>query len=185
MFSTLFVWYTQPLSDKKCLSIGFHKTCHFFRFQGIANISSFVFQTCCLIYPTKSDKYFPSIGFHKTCHFFRFQGLANISSYVFLTFWSMYPALSEDLWFFEKVNSQNFIHYTDPVLSLRSNFCNLGILWCQEFGNIVMQSRKIKRPVGIYQDSSLLVWLVAEILLNSGWNAQVQSRKHPCVIEWF
>ena len=51
LFSTLFVWYTQPLSDKYFLSIGFHKTCHFFWFQGIANISSFVFHTFCLIHP--------------------------------------------------------------------------------------------------------------------------------------
>ena len=104
------------LSDPNFLSIGFHKTCHFFRFQGIADISSYVFHTFCLIYPALSDEKILSIGFHQTCHFFRFQGIANIPSFVFHTFCLIYPAMSEDLYFFEKVNSQNFIHCTDPVL---------------------------------------------------------------------
>ena len=65
--------------NKYFLSIGF-------RFQGIANISSYVFHTFCLIYPALSDKYFLSIGFHKTCHFFRYQGIANIPNYFFPPF---------------------------------------------------------------------------------------------------
>ena len=81
----------QALADKKYLSIGFHQTSHFFRFQGIANISSFVFHTFCLIYPASVRQKILSIGFHKTCHFFRFQGIANISSFVFHTFCLIYP----------------------------------------------------------------------------------------------
>ena len=76
------------------LGIGFRKTCQFFRFQGISNISSHVFHTFCLIYPAPSDEKILSFGFHKTCHFFRFQGIANISSYVFHSFSLIYPALS-------------------------------------------------------------------------------------------
>ena len=49
MFSTLFVWYTKLCQTKK-ISIGFHATCHFYRFQGISNISSYDFYTFCLIY---------------------------------------------------------------------------------------------------------------------------------------
>ena len=104
------------LSNDNFLSIGFHMTCHFFRFQGIANIASYVFHIFCLVYPALSDKKFLSIGFHKTCHIFRFQGIANISNYVFHTFCLIYPAYQRTWFFFVKVNSQNFIHCTDPVI---------------------------------------------------------------------
>ena len=60
------------LSDEHFGSIGFHKTCDVFRFQGIANIPSYVFHTVCWIYPVLSDENFGSIGFHKTCDVFRF-----------------------------------------------------------------------------------------------------------------
>ena len=83
------------LSDKYFLSIGFHMTCHLFRFQGIP---SYVFNTFCLIYPALSDENFLSIGFHiMTFHFFRFQGIAKIPNYVFHTFCLIYPAMAEDL----------------------------------------------------------------------------------------
>ena len=70
-FSTLFVWYTQPLSDNFFLSIGFHKTCHFSWFQGIANISSFVFHTFCLVYPASVRQNFSKYWFPKDLSFFR------------------------------------------------------------------------------------------------------------------
>ena len=89
----IFCLICPALSDEKNLSIDFHMTCHFFRFQGIANISSFVCHTFCMIYPALSDENFLSIGFLKTRHIFRFQGIANISSYVFHTFCLVYPAL--------------------------------------------------------------------------------------------
>ena len=136
------------MSDKSFLSIVFHAACHFFRFQGIANIPSYVFHTFCLIYQALSDEKFLSIGFPATCHFFQISRNCKYSKlcfphflfdipssirrknsnnwfpqdcnffqiYVFHTFCLIYPALSEDLSFFWKVNSQNFIHCTDPVL---------------------------------------------------------------------
>ena len=110
------IFHFGTMSDKKILRIGFHKTFYFFRFQGIANIPSCVFHTFCLIYPALSDQTFLSIGFHMSCHICRFQGIEKIPSYVFHTFCLIFPALSEDLYFFEKINSQNFIHCTDPVL---------------------------------------------------------------------
>ena len=45
-----YIWVYQTESVEKNLSIGFHMTCHFFRFQGISNISSYVFQIFCLVY---------------------------------------------------------------------------------------------------------------------------------------
>ena len=60
------IYHYGRLSDQNFLSIGFHESCHFFRFQEIANIPSYVFHTFCLIYPTLSDKKFLSIGFNMT-----------------------------------------------------------------------------------------------------------------------
>ena len=37
------IFHFGRLSDEKFLRIGFHKTCHIFRFHGIANIPSYVF----------------------------------------------------------------------------------------------------------------------------------------------
>ena len=92
-------FWSQQLWDQRIYiplwKIGFHMTCHFFRFQGIAIILSYVFHTFCLIYPAMSDNYFLSIGFHKTCYFFRFQGIANISSYDFYPFCLIYPVMSD------------------------------------------------------------------------------------------
>ena len=82
LFPTLSVWYTH-LSDEYFLSIGFCKTFHFFRFWGIANISSYVFHTFCLIYPAQLCK----------TNNFRFQEIANLSSYIFHTFCLIYPVL--------------------------------------------------------------------------------------------
>ena len=41
----------------------------------IANISSYVFHTFCMIYPALSDENFLRIGFHKTCHLSDFKEL--------------------------------------------------------------------------------------------------------------
>ena len=75
----------------------FHKTCHFSRFQIIANIPSHVFYTFCLMYPALSNRNFLTIGFHITCHFVIFKGIAKIPSYVFHTFCLIYPALSNKI----------------------------------------------------------------------------------------
>ena len=94
--------------DKKIISIGFHMTCHFFRFQGNANISSFVFHTLCLIYPALSDEnWFP----HYLSVFFRFQRIANIPSYIFHIFCLVYPALS-DKYFQGIVNISSYVFHT-------------------------------------------------------------------------
>ena len=113
------------MSDKYFLSIGLHKSCHIFRFHGIAYIPSNVFHTFCFIYPALSGKYFVCIGLQKTCIIFRFHVIANIPSFVFhtsLTNIVRFHGLKIFCFhrtynFFEKVNCQNFIHCTDPVLS--------------------------------------------------------------------
>ena len=46
---------------------------HFFRFQGIDNIPSYVYYTFCLIYHALPDENFPSFGFHQTCFFSDFK----------------------------------------------------------------------------------------------------------------
>ena len=76
--------------------MGFHMTFHIFRFQGIANVSSYVFHTFCLVYPALSDEKILSIGFHMTFQILKFQGIANISSFVFHTFCLIYPALLDE-----------------------------------------------------------------------------------------
>ena len=86
--SKMFAVAGQQIFSKYWFPLDFSEV---FRFQGIANIPSYVFHTFCLIYPTLSDEKFLSIGFHKTCHFLRFQGIANISSFVFHTFCLIYP----------------------------------------------------------------------------------------------
>ena len=47
LISTLFVWNTQPLSDEKNSKYWFPQDLSFFLFQGIANISNYVFHTFC------------------------------------------------------------------------------------------------------------------------------------------
>ena len=106
------------LSDKIFLRIGFHQTCYYyFRFQGIANIPSYVFHTFCLIYEALSDERILSIGFHMTCHFIRFQEIANISCYVFHTFCFIYPALSDQI--FLSINFLKTCHFLSDFKELQ------------------------------------------------------------------
>ena len=84
----------------------FHKTCHFSRFQIIANIPSYVFYTFCLIYPALSNRNFLTIGFHITCHFVIFKGIAKIPKLCFPHFLFDIPSSVQ----------QNFSKYWFPQI---------------------------------------------------------------------
>ena len=104
------------LSDENSQSIGFHMTCHFFRFQGIANIPSCGFHTLLLIYSALSDENSLSIGFYKTCHFFQ---ISRNWKYSVLTHTKCWSILS--IFFFWNESCRQNIERKHDVMNERSD----------------------------------------------------------------